>query len=137
MPVSDSFLAFVLEQLDPLGPVVSKRMFGGVGLYAGDLFFALVSRDVLYLKGDDATRGEREAAGARPFQPFPDRPKGKGRMQYYSVPAAILEDSDELIAWAKKSVAVARAQRASPPSTRVSSSGKPAARRKGRRRSAN
>ena len=81
MPVSDGFVDFVLEQLDPLGPIVSKRMFGGVGLYAGDLFFALVSRDVLYLKADDDTRGRREAAGARPFQPFPDRPRGKGKMQ--------------------------------------------------------
>jgi DNA transformation protein len=38
MPVTDSFLAFVLEQLDAVGPMTAKRMFGGVGLYAGDLF---------------------------------------------------------------------------------------------------
>lgn len=112
MPVSDGFVDFVLEQLDPLGPIVSKRMFGGVGLYAGDLFFALVSRDVLYLKADDHTRGGRKAAGARPFQPFPDRPRGKGKMQYYSVPAGILEDGDMLVAWAKEAVSIARAQRA-------------------------
>jgi DNA transformation protein len=118
VPVTDSFVAFVLEQLDPLGPIVSKRMFGGVGLYAGDLFFAIVSRDVLYLKGDDITRGGREAAGARPFQPFPDRPRGKGKMQYYSVPAAILEDGDMLIAWAKEAVSIARAHRAVPPKRR-------------------
>jgi len=29
-----TLLAFVVEQLDPLGPIASKRMFGGVGLYA-------------------------------------------------------------------------------------------------------
>ena len=115
MPVTDSFVEFVLEQLDPVGPLTSKRMFGGVGLYAGDLFFALVAGDVLYLKGDDATRAAREAAGARPFQPYPDRPRGKGTMQYYSVPAAILEDADALIAWATQAVAIARAQRAAPP----------------------
>jgi DNA transformation protein len=86
-------------------------MFGGVGLYAGDLFFALVSGDVLYLKGDDDTRDRRETAGARPFQPFPDRARGKGQMQYYSVPAAVLEDDDTLIAWAKEAVSIARAQR--------------------------
>ena len=114
MPVSDSFVEFVVEQLDAIGPITPKRMFGGVGLYAGDLFFALLAGDVLYLKADDSTRGELEAAGARPFQPYPDRPAGGGTMQYYSVPAAILEDSDDLIAWAKKSVAVARAQRANP-----------------------
>jgi DNA transformation protein len=110
MPVSDGFVAFVLEQLDPLGPLTPKRMFGGVGLYAGDLFFALIAGDVLYLKGDDATRGAREAAGARPFQPYPNRPRGKGQMQYYSVPAAILEDGDALLVWATQSIAIARAQ---------------------------
>jgi DNA transformation protein and related proteins len=109
MAVTDSFVTFVLEQLDPLGPIVSKRMFGGVGLYAGDLFFALIAGDVLYLKTDEATRTAREKAGARPFQPFPDRRKGKGRMQYYSVPAGILEDADALLAWAKEAVDIAGA----------------------------
>ena len=118
MPVSDGFVAFVLEQLDPLGPIMPKRMFGGVGLYAGDLFFALLSGNVLYLKADDSTRGDLEKAGARPFQPYPDRPRGSGTMQYYSVPAAILEDGDALIAWAKQSVSIARAQRADPPKRR-------------------
>jgi DNA transformation protein and related proteins len=111
MAVTESFVTFVLEQLDPLGPIVSKRMFGGVGLYAGDLFFALIAGDVLYLKADEATRVARELAGARPFEPFPDRPKGKGRMQYYSVPATILEDADALLAWAKEAVAIAGAKR--------------------------
>ena len=114
MPVTDSFVDFVLEQLDAVGSITPKRMFGGVGLYADDLFFALVAGDVLYLKGDDATRGARETAGARPFQPYPDRPRGKGTMQYYSVPAAILEDGDALLAWATQAIAIARAQRATP-----------------------
>ncbi len=52
-------------------------MFGGVGLYAGDLFFALIAGDVLYLKADEATRDAREKAAARPFQPLLDRPKGE------------------------------------------------------------
>ena len=30
-------------------------------------------------------------------------------MQYYSVPAAILEDADALLAWAKEAVAIAGA----------------------------
>jgi DNA transformation protein and related proteins len=118
MPVTDSFVEFVLEQLEALGPITPKRMFGGVGLYAGDLFFALIASDVLYLKADDSTRGRLESAGARPFQPYPDRPRGHGAMQYYSVPASVLEDGDELIAWATGSVAVARAQRASPSKVR-------------------
>ena len=116
MPVTDGFVAFVLEQLEQLGPITTKRMFGGVGLYAGDLFFALLAGDVLYMKTDELTRGALIAAGARPFDPYPG--KGRGRMQYHSVPAAILEDGDELLAWAKQSIAIARAQRADPPPRR-------------------
>jgi DNA transformation protein len=71
MAVTDSFVTFVLEQLDRLGPIASKRLFGGVGLYAGDLFFAPIAGDVLYLKTDEATRDERGKAGARAFQPSP------------------------------------------------------------------
>ena len=52
------------------------------------------------------TRGRRRA---RPFQPFPDRPKGKGRMQSYSVPTAIIEDAEALLASAKEAVAIAGA----------------------------
>jgi DNA transformation protein len=111
MAVSHSFVEFVLEQLDGFGPITPKRMFGGVGLYAADLFFAIVAGDVLYMKADDTTREAMKRAGAHRFQPFPDRPRGKGTMQYYSVPAAVLEDSDTLLDWAKQSIAIARAQR--------------------------
>src|SRR5262245_23524886 len=113
MPVTDSFVDFVLEQLEAVGPITSKRMFGGVGLYAGDLFFALIADDVLYLKSDDSTRGLLEAAGGRPFEPYPDRRRRDTRTQYYSVPIAVLEDSDTLAAWATRSVAVARASQRS------------------------
>ncbi len=115
MPVTDSFLDFVLEQIEALGPITSKRMFGGVGLYAGDLFFALIAGDELYLKADDSTRGLLEAAGGRPFQPYPGRRRRAGTTQYYSVPIAVLEDSDTLTAWATRSVAVARAQQRADP----------------------
>ncbi len=112
MAVNDSLVEFVLEQLEPIGSVTPKRMFGGVGLYAGDLFFALLAGDVLYLKADDSTRAALEMAGGRPFQPYPNRPRGTGTMKYYSVPAAILEDGHELVGLARQSVAVARAQHA-------------------------
>jgi len=57
-------------------------MFGGVGLYAGDLFLALIAGDVLCLKADEATRDAREKRARVRFSRSPDRPKGKGRMRY-------------------------------------------------------
>jgi len=102
---SPGFTAFVLDQLAGLGDVTTRSMFGGVGLYRGDLFFAIVARDVLYLKVDDETRGSFERIGSRAFRPYPDRP---GSMQYYDVPLAVLEDADDLLRRARGAVAAAQ-----------------------------
>ena len=53
-----------------VGPPGNLFMFGGVGIYAKEAFFALVDDDVLYLKVDDSNRGDFEARGMSPFQPF-------------------------------------------------------------------
>lgn len=104
MAVTPGFADFVVEQLDRCGPIATKRMFGGVGVYSGDTFFALIDNDVLYLKVDDSTRPDFERAGCGPFQPYGDE---RESMQYYSVPVAVLEDADELCAWGRKAIAVA------------------------------
>jgi DNA transformation protein len=108
MPVSEGFRAFVLEQLNAIGPIATKPMFGAVALYADDRFFGLIAGDVLYLKVDGATRVPREGAGARPFVPYPARPATRSTT-HFSVPAAVLEDGDRLLAWARESIEIARA----------------------------
>ncbi len=105
MSVSDGFLEFLLDQLAVLGDVAARRMFGGVGLYAGDVFFAIVAHDALYLKADALNRGRHEAEGIVPFRPYPDRSE---TMQYYGVPVHVLEDADLLAEWARDAVAAAR-----------------------------
>lgn len=102
--VSDSFRSFVLDQLDELGDVTPRSMFGGVGLYRRGVFFGILARDVLYLKVDEENRGDYERAGMAPFKPYRDRP---GTMQYYAVPVDVLESAFELAAWARKSIAAA------------------------------
>jgi DNA transformation protein len=109
MSVSDGFRTFVLEQLARTTPGLRARnMFGGVGLYAGDLFFALMDDDVLYFKVDDDTRAHFEALGMEPFRPGGD---GGEVMQYYEVPADVLEDAEALAPWATDAVEVARRAR--------------------------
>lgn len=80
-------------------------MFGGVGLYAGEHFFALVADDTLYFKVDPSTRPDFEARGMGPFRPFGD---AGGTMQYYQVPEDLLEDPDALRPWVEKAVEIAR-----------------------------
>ena len=107
-PVTDGFIEFVVDQLAGCGPITPKRMFGGVGLYAGDVFFAVLAGDLLYLKVDDSNRRDFEAAGTGPFRPYGD---ARDTMQYYEVPVAVLEDADELARWARKAIRVAELKR--------------------------
>jgi DNA transformation protein len=109
LAVSDAFKAFVLDQLADVDEITSRAMFGGVGLYCRGVFFGIVARDVLYLKVDDTTRPDYEAAGMRPFMPYPGRAVKK--MKYYAVPMDVLESTFELAAWARKAVAAAERSR--------------------------
>lgn len=105
MSVSESYKRFVLDQFEELGDVTPRSMFGGVGLYHRDVFFGIVAGDVLYLKVDDATRGDYERAGMGPFKPYPDR---GGTMQYYAVPLDVLESAAALAEWARRAIDVAK-----------------------------
>jgi DNA transformation protein and related proteins len=105
MPVSVSYAEYLLEQLSGLGKVSSRRMFGGVGLYCDGRFFGLVDDDVLYLKVDERNRGDYLARGLAPFRPFRDRPEYS--MSYYQAPEDVIEDSEQLVAWARAAVRAA------------------------------
>ncbi len=104
MPVSDEYLTYVVDQLECVGPVQARRMFGGAGLYCNGLFFAIVADDVLYFKVDDSNRPDYESAGMGAFRPFPDK---SNVMQYYEVPIEALENRDTLYDWARKALDVA------------------------------
>lgn len=52
----DSFHDLVCELFAGVGRVQIKRMFGGAGVYADGLMFALLAEDSIYLKADDALK---------------------------------------------------------------------------------
>ncbi len=104
LAVSNGFRAFVLDQLDELGDVMPRSMFGGVGLYSGGVFFGILARDKLFLKVDEDNRPDFDAHGMDAFRPYPDR---TGTMRYCEVPLEILESPIDLVAWARKAIAAA------------------------------
>ncbi len=65
MPESPAFVAFAVDLLEPLGPVRARAMFGGHGIYCGDLMIGLVDDDEIFLKTDPETRAAFEDAGCR------------------------------------------------------------------------
>jgi DNA transformation protein and related proteins len=108
MAVSPEYREFVMEQLGRVVNVTSRSMFGGVGIYADGFFFAMLAGETLYLKVDDSTRGDFEALGMGPFRPFDGE---AATMQYYELPAELLEDADRLRPWVHAAVDVARRSR--------------------------
>ena len=111
MAISKSYRDFVVEQLERVAPVTAKPMFGGVGLYAQGLFFALIAEDRLYFKVDDATRPDFERLGMEPFRPFGE----ENAMGYFEVPVDVLEDAAQLEPWMRKAIDVAaKAKRGKP-----------------------
>lgn len=107
MSVSDGYRTYVVEQLAALPALSTRRMFGGLGLYSGEWFFALIDDDVLFFKVDDTNREDYVSRGMKAFMPIPNQPS----TGYFEVPPDIIEDAEELTRWARRSVEVA--QRAS------------------------
>lgn len=110
MAVSDEYREFVLEQLEGLGELTSKRMFSGVGIWCDGVFFAIIADNILYLKADETNRHYFEDLGMEPFRVEFRQPKKKKEpyaMGYWEVPADVLENTDELEAWALRSLEVA------------------------------
>ncbi|MBL8342693.1 MAG: TfoX/Sxy family protein [Rubrivivax sp.] len=107
-----AFVEHCLELLATLGPVRSRRMFGGHGLYARDLFVALIAFDRLYLKVDARTEASFVAAGC---QPFIYEGKGKPvRMSYWTVPDEAMESPALMAPWAQRAWQAASAAKSTP-----------------------
>jgi DNA transformation protein len=111
-------LAFAEDLFSGLGHVQARRMFGGAGLYAAGLMFALVDDGRIYLKTDAALQAALAAAGATPWI-YTERPGPKAGVpqetSYWSLPEPALDDPDEACAWARRALAVAEAKRAAAP----------------------
>jgi DNA transformation protein len=108
MPVSSDdkeFASYVVDLMQSIGPVYSKVMFGGHGVFLDALMFGLIAGSVLYLKVDAETVSSFKDRG---LDAFTYDKKGKQfKMLYYQAPDEALEDSEEMNIWANKAYAVA------------------------------
>jgi DNA transformation protein len=131
--VADVFFPdYVLEQLAAFGGVSARRMFGGSGLFKSGVMFGLISDGELFFKVDDANRADYKAKKSEPFTY-----EARGRkiaLSYWFVPEDIIEEPDELRAWAAKAYDAALKSRkddaAKPKARRRSLSGTPSRRRR-------
>jgi DNA transformation protein len=112
MPTADPFVSRLLSALAPLGPVESRPMFGGHGLYLDGRFFAIVHAQHVYFRVDAAT-----ADVAAEGEPFRYRRSGRTitLAGYREPPAACRDAGEALLPWAERGVAAAKRETAKKP----------------------
>jgi len=107
---ANPFVERVLGLLLPLGPVRSRAMFGGWGLYLDGIMFALIAWDRLFFKVDEENKPRFADAGSVAFTY-----QGKSKpieMSYWEAPAGSLEGPEALLPWAESGLAAARRKNA-------------------------
>ena len=116
MPASrDEFVDHCLELLGRLGPCRARRMFGGHGVYVGEVFIAIIAGRRLYLKMDAASLPAFAAQGCEPFS-F----EARGQVtttSYWSVPDEAMESPELMTPWGRRALDAAlraAANRAAP-----------------------
>ena len=97
--IGDLFAAF--------GKVATRRMFGGVGVFADGLMIALVADDVIYLKADEDLTAEFEREGLGPFS-YPTKNGRHTILSFWRMPERLYDDPEELAGWAQRSLDAAR-----------------------------
>jgi DNA transformation protein len=94
------------ELFEPFGAVDVNRMFGGSGVYAEGLCFAIESGGDVFLKVDAETEAAFSVAGSSPFV---YNAKGKPMTtSFWRLPSAAYDEPDELRRWAALALEAAR-----------------------------
>lgn len=107
MAAKRDFADYCCELLASVGPCAAKRMFGGWGLSVDGLTMAIIADlgagEKLWLKADDATRSQFEAAQCQRFT-YTTSKGGetiRRQMNYYSAPDNAMDSAHAMAPWAR------------------------------------
>jgi DNA transformation protein len=107
MVASAGFAELLRDELAPLGHLAMRRMFGKTGVFCDGLMFAMVADDTLYFRVDDLNRARFAEAAA--FPPLNYEKGGRSiDLSFWRAPERLLDEPDELVAWAREALAAAR-----------------------------
>lgn len=97
---SPDFLDYLHELFSDFGPIDTRAMFGGHGVYHGGKIIGVVIEDALYLKADAETKPSFEAEGCEPFTY--DAGDRQIAMSYWSLPAEAMDSPQAFKPWAQR-----------------------------------
>ncbi len=106
MAVTEEQIAHALELFEGIGPMTTRKMFGGLGIYGdGKIFAVLMSDGVLKLKGAGAMVNVFEREGWERWTYSREGSNKVTAMPYWTVPYALLDDPEEASEWARRALA--------------------------------
>ena len=91
------FVEYIVDLSQVIGPVYSKRMFGGYGVFLEGLMFGLIFRNTLYLKVDGNSRDYYISRGLEPFSY--ERQGKRLNLDYYEAPEEVFDDVTVMKKW--------------------------------------
>lgn len=105
---------FLEELFAPFGPVIVRKMFGGMGIFHRGINIAGIMEGQFRLKADEETISDFLAEGMTPWE-YTRSNGAVVTMNYWSVPERLLDDPEEFKHWAQKAFeAAVRADQAKP-----------------------
>ena len=105
--LDNPFHTYVEDLFANLGRIRIRKMFDGAGVYSGEDMFALIAKDRVYVKSDDALGESLKSEGGEAFE-WTNPNTGKTiQMSYVSLPVDALDNRDEASAWGRKALDVA------------------------------
>lgn len=105
--LDNPFHTYVEDLFAHLGRIRVRKMFSGAGIYSGEDMFALIDKDKVYVKSDDALKARLQSEGGEPYE-WTNPSTGKTiKMSYVSLPIDTLDNRDEASAWGRKALDIA------------------------------
>ncbi len=104
MGVGAAEIEFVKELFSGVGQISTRKMMGGLSIYADGKIFSIMRQDGrLYIKATGALAERLDAAGGTLFT-YDKKNGTQGHMNYLTLPEAALDDPDAACEWANASL---------------------------------
>lgn len=103
--MNKGFIEYIKDLLEPFGPITTRAMFGGYGIYKAGVIVGIVAENELYLKADAKVAEYFKSLGSEPFTYMAN---GKRvAMSYWKVLPEIIDQEELLGDWVDRSYKVA------------------------------
>ena len=109
MSLAEADIAFAKELFSALPDITTRRMFGGMGIYADGVIFALMRSDaqILIKSQDSAFEAKLSGMGAQKWT-YTRKNGAESSMPYWTLPDAAVDDPDLATALAREALALLR-----------------------------